>query len=164
MRTLFLIRHAKSSWADPGMSDFDRPLNKRGKMNAPFMGKLLAKENILPDLIISSPAKRAITTAKKIAKEINYKNENILLNEKIYEASEKTLLKIINEISDKNKTVFMIGHNPGFTALLNYLTEENISNIPTCGIVEINFEIDSWKEVSNGMGKLVRFDYPKKFD
>lgn len=163
MRTLFLIRHAKSSWADLNIHDFDRPLNDRGKKNAPFMGKLLAKEKILPDLIISSPAKRAITTARKIAKEINYSIPKIEENKTIYEANVKTLLKIVNEINDKNKAVFLFGHNPGFTDFLNYLTGENIGNIPTCGIAEINFDVSSWKEISKDLGNLIRFDYPKKF-
>lgn len=163
MKTLFLIRHAKSSWADLEMKDFDRPLNERGKKNAPFMGKWLAKEKIHPDLIISSPAKRAITTARKIAKEIEYPKDKILQNKNIYEANVNTLLQLVNQIDNQNQIVFLFGHNPGFTDFLNYLTGENISNIPTCGITQINFEINDWKEVSKDLGTLIRFEYPKKF-
>lgn len=163
MKSLYLIRHAKSSWADLEMKDFDRPLNDRGKKNAPFMGKWLAQENIHPDLIISSPAKRAITTARKIAKEIDYLKDKIIQDKNIYEASVKTLLQIVNQIENEQNIVFLFGHNPGFTDFANYLTGENISNIPTCGIVQINFEIDDWKEVSKDLGTLIRFEYPKKF-
>lgn len=145
------------------MKDFDRPLNDRGKKNAPFMGKWLAQENIHPDLIISSPAKRAIITARKIAKEIDYLKDKIIQDKNIYEASVKTLLQIVNQIENEQNIVFLFGHNPGFTDFANYLTGENISNIPTCGIVQINFEIDDWKEVSKDLGTLIRFEYPKKF-
>jgi phosphohistidine phosphatase len=161
MKTLFLIRHAKSSWAEPEMKDFDRPLNDRGNENAPFMGKLLKKEKIFPDLIISSPAKRAITTARKIADEIDYPKNKIVEEPKIYEANVKTLLQIINSLDDENETVFLFGHNPGFTDLLGYLTEANISNIPTCGIAQIEFDSESWKEVSRETGTMKNFFYPK---
>lgn len=164
MKTLFLIRHAKSDWGDPGLKDFDRPLNERGNKNAPFMGKLLKKEKIFPDLIISSPAKRAITTARKIADEIDYPKNKIVEEPKIYEANVKTLLQIINSLDDENETVFLFGYNPGFTDLLGYLTEANISNIPTCGIAQIEFDSESWKEVSRETGILKSFEYPKKYN
>jgi phosphohistidine phosphatase len=162
MKTLFLIRHAKSSQAEPGMKDFDRPLNDRGKKDAPLMGKILHQKKIKPDLLISSPAKRALSTAQKIAKEIDYPKAKIKKEAKIYEASVKTLLHIVNEIEDKNKNVFLFGHNPGFTDFLNYLTGDVIENIPTCGIAEIKFDADSWSEISRDTGKLVYFDSPKK--
>lgn len=164
MKKLFLIRHAKSDWGNPGLKDFDRPLNERGNKNAPFMGKLLKKERIYPDFIISSPAKRAITTARKIAKEIDYPKNKIVEEPKIYEANVKTLLQIVNSIEDENETVFLFGHNPGFTDFLNYLTEANIPNIPTCGIAQIEFENDSWKEVSRETGVMKNFYYPKKLE
>jgi phosphohistidine phosphatase len=164
MKTLFLIRHAKSSWAEPEMKDFDRPLNDRGNENAPFMGKLLKKEKIFPDLIISSPAKRAITTARKIADEIDYPKNKIVEEPKIYEANVKTLLQIINSLADENETVFLFGHNPSFTEFLGYLTEAYISNIPTCGIAQIEFENDTWKEVSRETGTMKNFFYPKMFE
>jgi len=163
LKTLYLIRHAKSDWGNPNLKDFDRSLNERGNENAPFMGKLLKKEKIFPDLIISSPAKRAITTARKIAEEIDYPKNKIVEDLNIYEANIKTLLKIVNSIDDENEIVFMFGHNPGFTELLGYLTEANIPNIPTCGIAQIEFENDSWKEVSRETGNLKRFEYPKKY-
>lgn len=164
MKTLFLIRHAKSSWDDPNKDDFDRPLNERGKRNAPFMGKLLKKENILPDLIISSPAKRAIATAKIIADETGYPKNKIHTDSKIYEAAINDLLEIINSIQKEHKTVFLFGHNPTLTDFLNYLTNAGIGNIPTCGVAEIEFSFNSWKEISRETGILKRFEYPKKFE
>lgn len=162
MKTLYLIRHAKSSWETANLTDFDRPLNERGKKNAPEMGKFLKKENHYPDLILSSPAKRALKTARIIAEEIGYPKNKIEEEIKIYEASVSDLLKITNQLDEKLNTVFLFGHNPGFTDFLNYLTDESISNIPTCGIAKIEFEVDSWKKISGGTGKLVYFNSPKK--
>ncbi len=162
MKTLYLIRHAKSSWETMNLTDFDRTLNERGKKNAPEMGKFLKKEKIFPDLIVTSSAKRALKTARIIAEEIGYPKNKIEEEIKIYEATVPTLLKIINSIPDENRVVFLFGHNPGFTDLLNYLTDGNISNIPTCGIAKIEFDADSWKEISGGTGILKMFEYPKK--
>jgi phosphohistidine phosphatase len=161
MKTLYLIRHAKSSWDDITLPDFDRPLNERGKKNAPFMGKVLNTLGIQPDLIVSSNAKRAITTAKKIAEEVGYDKSKIKEEPKIYEASVKTLLQIVNQLDDKHKVVFMFGHNPGFTDFANYLSDANLVNIPTCGIARIDFDTKHWAEVSKSTGHLSYFDFPK---
>ncbi|MGD8779994.1 MAG: histidine phosphatase family protein [Ignavibacteria bacterium] len=163
MKTLYLTRHAKSSWKDQSLDDFDRPLNKRGKRDAPFMGQLLKKKNILPDVLISSPAVRAYTTARTIASEIGYPPENILADKNIYEASSSELLDIINSIEDENQSAMMFGHNPGFTTLCHYLTGKDILNIPTCGIVKIEFEKNKWSEIEIGTGNLIWFEYPKKY-
>jgi len=163
MKTLYLIRHAKSSWGDLSLSDFDRPLNERGKRNAPFMGKIIRSKGIKPDLIVSSPAKRAYSTAKKIAKEIGYKTENIKTESSIYEADVRTLLKVVNELSANAKTVMLFGHNPGFTDFTNYLSGANISNIPTCGMVCIRFSTSKWEEISRDTGTFTEFDYPKNY-
>lgn len=160
MKKLFLIRHAKSDWSNKSLDDFDRPLNKRGKKNASLMGKLLRDKHIHPDLIISSPAYRARTTTKKIAKKINYQND-IMYNENLYEASLKTILEIVSFIEDENDEVFVISHNPGLNMLAFYLIDFN-NNLPTCGILEINFECDSWREVKKNNAKFVSFEYPKK--
>lgn len=160
MKKLYLIRHAKSSWKDISLDDFDRPLNKRGKLNAPMMGERLFQRGVNPDLILSSPAKRALKTAKIIAKHLQYQNE-IEFNEDIYEASEDTLHKIICNIDDGNDTVILIGHNPGFNCLA-YEYVDFDENIPTCGVVEINFNCKKWKEISVKNASFVSFDYPKK--
>jgi len=160
MKKLYLIRHAKSDWSNPTLDDFDRPLNKRGKKNAPLMGRVLRKKNIHPDLIISSPAYRARETTKKIAKKICYKNE-IMYNENIYEASLKTILEIVNFIDDEYDDVFIVGHNPALNMLAFYLIEFN-ENLPTAGVLEIEFNCESWREIKKKNAKFVSFEYPKK--
>jgi len=161
MKKLYIIRHAKSSWKDLSLSDFDRPLNKRGTNDAPLMGKMLKRKKILPDLIISSPAKRAKTTAKVIAKEINY-TESIVYDSDIYEAGMSTLRNIIASIDDKNKSLFLFGHNPGLGMLVDCLVGL-YKNIPTTGIVEIEFDCNKWKNISATNAKLKSFKYPKMY-
>lgn len=163
-KILYLLRHAKSSWKDSSLYDFDRPLNKRGKRDAPFMGGVLKDKGVLPDLIISSPAKRAITTARKVAKEIGYPKDHIIGNENIYEASVSDLLDLINALDDSLNSAMLVGHNPTFTALANYLTDTaSFDNVPTCGVVAIAFPGNDWKGVDEGTGKLLFFEYPKKY-
>ena len=161
IKKLYIIRHAKSDWSDDTLKDFDRPLNKRGLKNAPFMGSLLKNKNINPDLILSSPALRAITTAEIIANRVEYKN-NIETNKSIYETPYSTLEKIIYEINDKNNSVFFIGHNPGLSALINHLCQTNL-DIPTCAVVEISFDTDSWEKISKKNTALISYEYPKKY-
>ncbi|RXK03538.1 SixA phosphatase family protein [Halarcobacter bivalviorum] len=160
MKKLYIIRHAKSDWSNPNLDDFDRPLNKRGKKNAPFMADILRQKNANPDLIIASPAYRTKKTAEIIKKHIAYKSP-ILYDEHLYEASLKTILEVINFIDDDYDTVFLVGHNPGLNMLGFYLVDFN-ENIPTCGILEIELDCDSWREVNKKRAKLLSFDYPKK--
>jgi phosphohistidine phosphatase len=162
MKKLILIRHAKSSWNFPHLKDFDRPLNSRGKKDAPLMGRRLKKKKEHPDLIISSPAKRAIKTAKIIAKQLDYPKKKIVVKENIYEASTDDLLEVIRNIDDKFTNVYLFGHNPGFNNLSYYLTKKDVDNIPTCGIFAIEFEIESWAYVKKGGGIFVYFDFPKQ--
>lgn len=162
MKKLFIIRHAKSDWSDDSLNDFDRPLNKRGFKNAPFMGKLLKKKSVKPDFILSSPANRAIETAQIIAKKVGYK-KTISTNPDIYEAESKTLEKIIGDIDDKKKIVFLIGHNPGLSDLISILSKMD-ENIPTCAVVEIGFNTNSWKKISKKNSKVISYEYPKKYE
>lgn len=163
MKTLYLIRHAKSSWDNEGITDFDRPLNKRGNRDAPFMALLLKNEKVLPDLIISSPAVRAISTAEIFAEELNYKLEKILSEKSLYLCGIKELEAIVQSIPDTNKIVFLFGHNPAITNYANHLGNKFITNIPTCGIVGIEFKEKSWREVERSNGKTFRFEFPKKY-
>ncbi len=162
MKVLYLVRHAKSSWDDETLADIDRPLNKRGKKDAPEMGERLKRQNIQPDLLISSPAKRARATAKKIAKKIEYPKEKIKIEEEIYEGEPDQYLELLKNISDHYPSVMVFGHNPGITEFSNALCGVQIHNIPTCGIVSIHFEINEWQQIDYNKGKLVFFDYPKK--
>ncbi|MEE9429680.1 MAG: histidine phosphatase family protein [Melioribacteraceae bacterium] len=164
MKQLILIRHAKSSWSDYNITDIERPLNNRGKRDAPFMGELLFKKQIIPDIIYSSPAVRAFTTAKIIAQEVNYPTDKIIKKSEIYEASPGSLLQLVNSFSDEDKTVIMFGHNPGFTLLTNYLHNNFITNMPTCSVVHLSFDTNSWQEITADSGTLVRFEYPKKYN
>ncbi|PLX82828.1 MAG: phosphohistidine phosphatase [Desulfuromonas sp.] len=162
MKRLLLVRHAKSSWDDPDLADIDRPLNKRGKRDAPTMGRRLAERGIAPGLIVSSPAKRARRTALLLAEEIAYPEETIALDERIYEASAAELLDVIRGFDDAQDTALLVGHNPGLTELGNLLTGAGIANIPTCGILCAELRGTSWKELAAGATILSFFDYPKR--
>jgi len=162
MKTLYIVRHAKSSWDDPNLDDFDRPLNSRGKRDAPEMGKRLRDQGIKPNLLISSAANRAHKTAVTIAKEIGYPKNEIKRTENFYLTSVNSALKIIHQVDNSVDFLMIFGHNPCWTDLANYLCNAHIDNIPTCGITAISFDIDNWAEVNRGKGTLVFFDYPKK--
>ena len=161
MKTLFIVRHAKSSWKDSTLSDFDRPLNKRGKRDVPDMGARLKSQNILPDLIISSPAKRAFAAAKGIAKQMGYPLIGIIKADALYHASSKHIIGLIAATNDRHDSLMIFGHNPGFTYLVNDLCDFYLNNLPTCGIYGIEFPIDSWKALPVQKGKKVFYDYPK---
>jgi phosphohistidine phosphatase len=160
MKTLILARHAKSSWKHPELPDLLRPLNRRGEQDAPMMGERLAKRAVEPDLIVSSPATRALATAEAIAREIGYPEEDILADERLYGASSFDLIEIIQELDVHLDHVMLFGHNPGLTDLANDLGCD-IDNIPTCGVVELQFDIGSWALVGDIDPTCVDFDYPK---
>ncbi len=159
MKKLFIIRHAKSSWKDYTLDDFDRPLNKRGLSNAPLMGSYLKGRDIVPDIILSSPALRAKTTAKIIANTVKY-DKKIIYRDNIYEAHSTTLHSILNSLDNKYTIVFLVGHNPGLNLLVDSYVGFN-ENIPTCGVVELEIKCDKWKNISAKNIKLLSFKYPK---
>lgn len=161
-KTLYLVRHGKSSWKNESLTDSERPLNKRGKRDAPFMGKLLRQSSDLPDVIISSPAKRALSTAKLFASELGYTKENIVVIEELYMGDESDFIKIIQNIKDSANSIMLFGHNPGITYFASFISDSNIENIPTAGIVRIDFNIKSWEEIGRTKGSLILFEYPKK--
>jgi phosphohistidine phosphatase len=165
MKKLYLIRHAKSSWDKPEMDDFDRPLNDRGKKDAPRMGKRLKEKDLTPDVMISSPATRALDTCRAIAQVLGYPHEKIIIDRRLYHASEDQLLKVVQELKDRPKDeeeiVLLFGHNPGLTDFANELLNQNIDNIPTCGIVTAKLNIKNWKDAAFGCGKMEFFDFPK---
>lgn len=161
MKNLFLVRHAKSSWDDPSLTDIERPLNKRGKRDAPFMANLLKQKGFTVDVIYSSHAKRALKTAEIFSKELNL--DKIIIEEEIYEAGIKELCYVVNNITKKFSSVILVGHNPGLTSFANFIGDKYIENIPTCGIVGINFEVKNWEEIERRKGKIFLFEYPKKY-
>lgn len=161
MKRLFLIRHAKSSWSDPTLDDFDRPLNKRGKRDAPEMADRLAALDIVPDLMISSPAKRARKTAVQMAKATGYDRNSIRFDEDLYLGSLSYHLHVIENALLKSDTLFLVGHNHTITELAGYLSGTYIDNIPTCGIAAIEFTGHVHEMIQAGGGKLLFFDFPK---
>lgn len=162
MKTLYIIRHAKSSWEDSVFDDFDRPLKERGEKDAIRMGKRLKEREITVDLIISSPAKRAIETCQAIAKILGYPANKIKTDKKLYHADEDAICSILKSIKDTNKVVMLFGHNPGFTGFANQMLNETITNIPTTGVVAGKLNIESWKEIKASCGEILFFDFPKK--
>jgi phosphohistidine phosphatase len=162
MKTLLVIRHAKSSWANPLLPDFERPLNDRGLRDAPQMAKRLKEKEITPDIIITSPAKRARTTCKIFVDVLQHPTETIKEIKDVYHADEDTLLNIIQSLPDKYEVIFLFGHNPGLTDFVNKMVDEWIQNIPTCGVVGISFRASLWKDVHWKNGELKFFDFPKK--
>jgi phosphohistidine phosphatase len=162
-RTLVMIRHAKSSWANPLQSDYERPLNDRGIQDAPMMGERLGKHGLHPDLIIASTAKRAAQTAKKIAKAVGYDVNNIKWLEKLYHCIPTVYEEELYEIADNVKTVFIVAHNPGITEFVNQLSPHfEIDNMPTCGAVATQLRMEHWNQFSTAEKKVILFDYPKK--
>lgn len=162
-KTLYLVRHAKSSWKNEGLTDEERPLNKRGKHDAPFMGSLLRQRNEIPELLVSSPAKRALSTAKLYAGELGYSKENIVVIEELYMADVSDFIKIMKDINDSVNRVMLFSHNPGITYFVNYISGSNIDNIPTAGTARIDFKMNSWTETGNVKGTLIFFEYPKNY-
>ena len=162
MKTLYLVRHAKSSWKYPNLDDFERPLNKRGRKDAPIMGKVLKKLKVSPDLAMSSPANRAAMTARIIAASINYPLQNIRYSEAIYDFSELALIHIVKQVDDAVNKAMVVGHNPAINGMANYIADQSISNIPTCGVCCVELDISLWANISKHCGKLKYFEFPKK--
>ncbi|WP_256004813.1 MULTISPECIES: SixA phosphatase family protein [Pedobacter] len=160
-KNLLLVRHGKSDWGNEFLSDFDRPLNPRGHDNAPMMARRLLSKGYIPDLIVSSPALRALSTAKHFAQVWEIPFSSILLKEDIYEASVPALLNVVNELGEDFSKVALFGHNPGLTDFVNYLTDANLYSLPTCGVAQISFPAEQWAEISRNSGSLVFADYPK---
>jgi phosphohistidine phosphatase len=160
MKTLFLIRHAKSSRDDPTLSDKERPLNDRGRRDAPRMGERLAKQDVRPDIILSSPAVRALATAEIIAKKLDYDIKDIVVDDRLYAAAPGDLLEIIQGLGDNIKRVMLFGHNPELSELAHRLSHK-ISDMPTCAVAEFSFDTKSWSTVGKEEPVKARLQTPK---
>ena len=161
-KSLLIVRHAKSSWADINQKDFDRPLNDRGKKDAPAMAKKLHKEKeVNLDAIISSPAKRAFTTAKFFAEEFDIKKKNIIEWPELYEASLDKFYNAVINLNDDHTSVALFSHNPGITAFANSLTNARVDDMPTCAVFAIHIHTNSWKDFETAEKEFWFFDYPK---
>jgi phosphohistidine phosphatase len=152
MKILYLFRHAKSSWDDPALDDFERPLNKRGEKNAPLMGEVMRKQRVEPDTILCSPARRTKQTAKLALKAAGLKTEPVY-DERIYLASTPVLLSVIGELDDNVSSALLVGHNPGLSDLLEYLSG-TMDQFPTGALARLALEIQRWKDVKRRCGRL----------
>ena len=162
MKRLTLLRHAKSSWGQPDLDDLHRPLNQRGQRDAPVMGRRLITHGVRPSLIVTSPAKRARETAKLLARQIGYPIEFIQTEKSLYLASAAKIIEIIELQEDTFSDIVLCAHNPGITDLAHQLSNQSISDMPTCGLVTIESETDSWNEFQQSSRAFIAYDYPKK--
>lgn len=161
MKTLLLIRHAKSSWDNSVLSDMERPLNERGKEDAPEMAKRIKDRKIKIDAFVSSPAKRAKKTAKIFKKEYDEKEKDLIILPELYEASIKDFYEVVENIKDKEDTVALFSHNPGITDFINSLDCSPVYNMPTCAVYALEIETKHWKKFKEADKKFLFFDYPK---
>ena len=164
MKTLLILRHAKSSWKNEGTADHDRPLNKRGKRDAPRMGSLLREENLIPDLIISSSAKRARMTVEAVVEESGYDGD-VRFSRELYAAGPEAYLQALQVLDDEVECVMVVGHNPDLEELLEILTAE-IEVLPTAALSRVALDIDRWQdlplEADDPPGKLVALWRPRE--
>lgn len=161
MKRLTLLRHAKSSWEEPGLDDYHRPLNPRGRRDAPEMGRRLKATGQVPDLLISSPAVRAITTARMAAREMGFPEQRIIEDRSLYHAGASQLSRILRSLETLAGHVMLVGHNPGLTDFANHLSQVRIDNLPTASLFCIDLDVDDWGQLDPETGHFVYFDYPK---
>ena len=160
-KQLVICRHAKSSWDDASLSDVERPLNKRGRRDAPEMGRRLAERGLLPDLILASHATRAWTTAEAYADRLGYPPDRIQVDPCLYTATAASLLALVRALEPRLGRILLVGHNPECTAFANLLGNLDLDNLPTGGIVALEFHTRSWQEILPGQGQLLFVDFPK---
>jgi phosphohistidine phosphatase len=162
MKRLFIVRHAKSSWGGAGLSDFERPLNERGKRDAPEIAHRLLTRKVKLDTFISSPAKRAKTTCKAFCKVYKFPEEQIIVVDELYEANPEAFNNVIRNINENANNVAIFGHNPGITDFVNQLCEGNrIDNMPTCSVFAVETDISQWSEFDRARKQFLFFEYPK---
>lgn len=162
MKTLYLMRHAKSSWSFDDLTDEQRPLNDRGRDEAPRMGQALAERNIQLDLLLASTAVRSLTTAALVAKEIDYPHERIVVRPDIYHADPVTLLRVVRDSPDEAQSVLLVGHNPGISELANLLSPSPLSEeMPTAAILCLHFQVERWAEADTQNAEFYFFDSPR---
>ncbi|MCB2376430.1 histidine phosphatase family protein [Hymenobacter sp. BT635] len=161
MKTLYLMRHAKSSWNFDDLSDQERPLNDRGRTDAPRMGQALAKRSIHLDLLVSSPAVRAMSTAALVAKELEYPHGQIQIIASIYHAEVPDLVQVVRELPNETQSVLLVGHNPTITDFANVVSPSPLNELPTAAIVCIKFNCANWADIDRHNAEFYFFDYPR---
>ena len=164
MKQIFIIRHAKSSWAEIGQRDFDRPLNERGIRDAPEMAKRLAQRNISIDTFISSAANRALMTTQLMMMEMKMTDDQLMVIPELYHAPPSVILSSIQQCDNRHHTIAMVCHNPGITEFANLIKGLSIDNVPTCGILSLNTDVKNWEDVTIKNLRFAFFDYPKNQD
>lgn len=158
MKTLLLARHAKSDWGEPALADHDRPLNERGRRDAPAMGRRLAERGVRPEIAVASTALRAASTARALAAELGV--GRVLELDRLYAASAETILAVAAELPDGAGVALLVGHNPGMTDAVARLTGEH-TPLPTCAVAECRLDVEAWAALREGSGTLVRLDTPR---
>jgi phosphohistidine phosphatase len=161
LKTLFLVRHAKSSWDDLSLPDSDRPLNDRGKRDAPRMGDRLAKRKVKIDLILSSPARRATKTARIFADKLDYTLKDIVVDDRLYPGAANDLLEILHGLGNKWDRVMLVGHHPALSKLAHRFSSD-ITHMPTCAVAQFTFKAKKWRDVREATLSEAKFDRPKK--
>ncbi|MGB7068170.1 MAG: histidine phosphatase family protein [Pyrinomonadaceae bacterium] len=159
MKTLFILRHAKSSWNEPALDDFDRPLNDRGRRTAPLMGNLMKSKGFCPSVIVASPALRARETAEIVSESGEFEGD-LVFDDRIYDAHPTTLVEVIKDVDRGHDSAMIVGHNPGMEALIHALTGR-IEVMPTGALAVIELNADSWVDVVHGGGTLRTVFRPK---
>jgi phosphohistidine phosphatase len=162
VKILYLARHAKSSWSDYAMKDFDRPLNDRGLRDAPLMGKVILGIGPAPETIVTSPAVRALTTARLFAGAMGLPDAAVVETGALYSAAAETILEVVNGLDDAATSAMVLGHNPGMTMLASELSRGGIAHMPTCSVASFELPVDSWLKVRPGRGRLRYFETPKR--
>lgn len=161
MKTLLVVRHAKSSWDRFDQPDIERPLNDRGKKDAPDMAQRLKEKGLKIDLFVASPAKRAKKTARLFAEEYKVNKDDILIREELYEPSVENFYKVATSLPDKQDVIALFSHNPGISEFVNTLTNVRIDDMPTCGIFAVSADTNKWSEFREAPKQFLFFDYPK---
>lgn len=161
-RRLFIIRHGKSSWDFDGLADVDRPLAKRGLRNAEEMAKRLMDKNLVPQLLLSSPASRALYTALIMSRTWDLGPDQLQIRESLYTSNMKDIVKVVASVSAEHQSLAIYGHNPGFTAYGNTFLDYHLDNLPTAGVVIVTLDSESWSGISNRNVKETYVDYPKR--
>ncbi len=162
MKTLLLVRHAKSSWNDAGISDIDRPLKQSGVKNAIAVAAKIKSKKISPELIITSPAVRAVSTALIFARTFNYPSHRLVINDIVYDFSKEALLPLLRNMDDKYDSIMLVGHDPALTYLLNDLTGKALEKIPTSSVAVIKFNVKHWEKIAKKNSRLALFESPEK--
>ncbi|WP_224746943.1 SixA phosphatase family protein [Pelovirga terrestris] len=161
MKKLTLIRHAKSDWSSGAASDFERPLNRRGNKAVPLMAGRILERGSVPDLLVSSPAQRAVETTVLLAHELDLPQEQLIYRRDIYEATPATLVDVVRQLPDVEH-IALIGHNPGLSELGRWLCAQAPEWLPTCAVLELELAVADWSTVAPGGADLLCYDYPKK--